>query len=80
MKRQLRTLSIAALLIVGSSVGGVSAYASTDQPNPDSLTPDELRSQYTNEQLFYSPEITNQQAEASGSSITLRDHPAKVFP
>ena len=67
MKRQFKALFVAALLVAASAAGGTSAaFAETE--NPDSLTPDELRSQYTNEQLFYTPEIANRDAEAGASS------------
>lgn len=72
MKKTLKALIVATVLIVGST-GASAASGTTNPADPDRLTPDELRSQYTNEELFYTPEVTHESAEAGpDGSLMLR--------
>lgn len=74
MRNSMKPL-LATVLLVCASIGGASSAYAAEEPGPGSLTPDELRSHYTDEELFYTPEITGQPAETgSGAteSITLR--------
>lgn len=67
MQVSLKATGAGVLLVLSATLGGASAATASDSDSP---TPDDIRSQYTNEELFYTPEMTRSPAEARSGGIT----------